>query len=133
MLLTYFFITGYRSASETMKNKIKDILENDINSIEEEHLEDTLIFTLNDIINTIDEIDDGEENAINGFISSINYIMTCFDLHVFYSPFVLDRFILLCLLATKTPDENDEDSVEYLMQLVIYESYRLSKEMIEEQ
>ena len=133
MLLTYFFITGYRSASETMKNKIKDILENDINSIEEEHLEDTLIFTLSDIINNIDEIDDGEENAINGFISSINYIMTCFDLHAFYSPFVLDRFILLCLLATKTSDENDDDSVEYLMQLVIYESYRLSKEIIEEQ
>ena len=59
-------------------------------------------------------------------------MMTCFDLQVFYSPFVLDRFILMCLLATKVPDEDDEDAVEYLMQLIIYESYRLSKELIEE-
>lgn len=132
MLLTYFFITGYRFASATKKNKIRSILENDKNSIKKETSEDALIFTLDDIINNIDAIDDGEENAITGFVDSINYMMICFDLQVFYSPFVLDRFILMCLLATKVPDEDDEDAVEYLMQLIIYESYRLSKELIEE-
>lgn len=129
LLLTYFFITGWLASSKLQKQDFYLARA----EVEKNSVEEIVAENLNDVAGHVDAIKDGEEKPLNGFISSINIMLNCFGFTEFYAPFVLDRFILMCLIARNSSAEKDPRFVQYLMELVISESYRLSKEEMEDQ
>lgn len=122
LLLTYFFIAGWRDTDSMIKEKFQETLENDMSEVAEESAEESLLFALEDVAFAVDSIDESDEEPLNIYISALNRILVTFELNEFYAPFVLDRFILICLLSEE----------RFLMNLVIYESHRLSKNLIEQ-
>ncbi len=134
MILAYFLITGYLYANETLAGEFvtqlkKDLLA-DTNTEEKKLLQGLQRVTAN-----LEKIVDSQTQA-KLYIESLNWILKSFDFTEFYPPFILDRFILICLLADPlgAPIRDVyEKSLTFLMQLVIAESYNLSKEMLEEQ
>ena len=123
LLLTYFFITGWKFASDEVKAQIQETLERDAQNFEEDAPEESLLFALPEIL---DAIDYSDEPPIKTYIAALSRMLLSFEFTEFYAPFVLDRFILICLLATEDSDE------QYLMPQVIEESYRLSKELLDQ-
>ena len=85
-----------------------------------------MLFILEEFLEALDLISENEEISAKMYVSLINRILTPFEFIEFYSPFVLDRFILICLMSLKYFDE------EYFMQPVISESYRLSLNLMKE-
>lgn len=130
LFLTYFFITGWLFAEKDHKKKILETLENEINELEEID-DDTvtmdILYILQEISEALEEIGENEEIPTQKYITFINRILTPFEFVGFYSPFVLDRFILICLMSLKYFDE------EYFMQMMISESYRLSLDYMEKE
>ena len=122
LLLTYFFIKGWCVAEGMIKEQIQEALEADIAKVEEDSAEESLLFALEDVTFAVDSISESDEDLLNVYISALNRILVPFEFNECYAPFVLDRFILICLLS-------DE---QFLMNLVIYESHRLSKNLIEQ-
>lgn len=121
LLLTYFFITGWRAAEADTKEKFQTALESDMGLAEEDSPEEELLFALEDVSFAIDSLDEGDEEPLKVYITVLNRVLTPFEFNEVYAPFVLDRFILLCLLSNE----------RYIMNLVIYASYRLSKNLID--
>ena len=113
LLLTYFFITGWHDAESVIKEKFQESLEIDMGKVEEDSAEESLLFAIEDVAFAVDSTDESDEEPLNIYISAINRIL---------ATFVLDRFILICLLSEE----------RFLMNLVIYESHRLSKNLIEQ-
>ena len=134
MILAYFFITGYLYASQTSADELvaqlkKDLLTN-TNTDEKKLLQGLQRVTAN-----LEKIVDSQAQS-KLYIESLNWFLKSFDFTEFYPPFILDRFILICLLAdplTAPIRDVYEKSLTFLMQLVITESYNLSQEMLEEQ
>lgn len=122
LLLTYFFVAAWSCAEPQVKEKIHSSLENDMMSVEEDSPEETLLFALDDVAYAVDSLDESNELPIKIHVSALNRMLSTFDFNEFYAPFVLDRFILICLLSHES----------HLMSLVICESYRLSKKIIDE-
>ena len=76
-------------------------------------------------LNRIADIDDPSKI----YISSLNWLLKSFGFSEFYPPFVLDRFILICLLADplNAPIKDVyEKSLNFLMRLVIFENYHMN-------
>ena len=122
LLLTYFFITSWRTSSEETREKIQASLEKNMAATDEDSAEESLLFALEDATYAIDAIDEKGEDPLKNYIFALNKILTPFEFTEFYAPFVLDRFILICLLS-------DEENI---MSAIIYESYRLSKNLFEQ-
>lgn len=119
LLLTYFFITGWRTATKETRQNFQLLLEKDMAEALEDSAEESLLFALEDAAYAIDS----PENAapLKIYISILNRMLEPFEFTEFYAPFVLDRFILICLLAEE----------KNIMSSIIYESYRLSKNLME--
>ena len=121
LLLTYFFITGWLDAAEDTKNQIQTALESDMSNVAEDSAEEVFLFALEDVAFAIDSLDESDDEPLKVHVAALNRMLTAFDFSNFYAPFVLDRFILLCLLS----DER------YIMNLIISESYRRSKNLLD--
>ena len=91
--------------------------------------EKSLLVAFEEIFRIVNSIKRGAKNPMNVYITVLNKILVRFDFDEFYAPFVLDRFILLSLLSIR---DAKDDFVQFFMQAVISESYRLSKELMEE-
>ena len=120
LFLTYFLITGWHRADDETKEKILANLKTDKEKLED----DALFFAMEEFFDALGSIDDNEEPLMKTYILLLNRMLAPFGFIKFYAPFVLDRFIILCLMSLDSIDE------EYLMQLVIDESYRLSNSMM---
>lgn len=120
LFLTYFLITGWLFAEEEHKEKILEELGNDLENSEDGKATTEMLFIFEEILDALEKISGNEEISAKDYIRLINRILTPFEFIGFYAPFVLDRFILICLMSLKYFDE------EYFMQIMIAESYSLS-------
>lgn len=124
MILAYFFITGYLYAEEVTAMNFSDQLDLDADSGANDS-EKMLIDALRQITYKMDEVAESANLTVPVFVSSLNLLLACFNFNEFYPPFVLDRFIMICLLADPlhaTVDEYEE-LLQFLMQFVIEENY----------
>lgn len=126
MLLSYFFITGFLYVDEMTVTDLSTNLKNEIGvttDLEEKKLLIGLQYILNDLNKVIDSTDPSKI-----YISCLNWLLKSFGFSDFYPPFLLDRFILICLLAdplTAPITDIYEKSLTFLMKLVISENYRI--------
>lgn len=121
LLLTYFFITAWHTAELETKEKFQASLEKDMGAVAQDSAEESLLFALEDTAFAIDSVEDSDEEPLKIYIAALNRMLEPFEFSDFYAPFVLDRFILICLLS-------DEENI---MSSIIYESHRLSKNLME--
>lgn len=124
MILAYFFITGYLYANDEKTAMLIQRLKNDKPAarIHEKKLIDALQFA----IKRIDKIADSP-TPVKHYRDALNFLLMCFGMTKFYPPFVLDRFIMISLLADplNAPLRDDyEESLQFLMGLLIDENYR---------
>ena len=122
LMLSYFLMTGWLASSDATKKKFRNILEADIATAEEKSAEKNLLLVLKDVLESLEAINENPKPREEIYMQLFNLILTTFDLKEFYPPFVLDRFLLLCLV-TGRPN---------LMSEVILQSYPLSKEILNE-
>ena len=80
-----------------------------------------MLLTLNELLESLDSIDDNPEPREKIYKQMLDLILQGFELKEFYAPFVLDRFILLCLVSEK----------QNLMLQVILASYPTAKKILE--
>ena len=120
LLLTYFFITGWLEAAGDTKQQIQAALENDMSVVAEDSAEENFLFALEDVAFAIDSFNESDDEPLKVYVAMLNRMLTTFDFSNLYAPFVLDRFILLCLLSEE----------RYIMNLIISESYRRSKNLL---
>ena len=152
LLLTYFFIAAYREAlfaeklkakpklSEEEKLKLENLILKEIpaelkidnieNSIEDQNTvktEKSLLIVLKGIVYRLIEMENknfSQKENLDAYIDSLNDMLQCFDFSQCYLPFILDRFILLCLLANplELPLRDNgikEKALQYFMTRVI--------------
>lgn len=124
LLLTYFLITGWQSANQETKEKLRATLDKDSDRFEEDSPQSDLLGVLSTIFDGLDEIDENSEPRPKIYMSLLHLMLSLFDLSDVYPPFVLDRFILLCLTNSNNLHQG------YLMSLVIEDSYQFSNELI---
>lgn len=127
LFLTYFLITGWLFAEEEHKEKFLDALDKDLQTSEDGTATSEMLFILDEFSDAMDAVRDNEEIPAEIYINLMNRILTPFEFVGFYAPFVLDRFILICLMSLKYFNE------EYFMQMIISESYRLSLDYMEKE
>ena len=126
LFLTYFFICGC-----LMRGGLDDLaamLDEEISS-EENPQKNNLLYALKTVVGNVESLAD-EENPLELYVDSLNEMLNSFRCENFYAPFVIDRFILFCLLTFRRP-ASEEDLPRYLMNALIEESYRLSKKILE--
>ncbi len=122
ILLTYFFITGWKFAADDVREQLQKTLDADLESVKPDSPEEIFIVALRELI---DAIDYSDAEPVKTYIATLNTMLLAFEFTEFYPPFVLDRFILMCLLAVEATGE------QYFMSLAIEESYRMSKDFLE--
>ena len=127
LFLTYFLITGWLFAEEEHKEKFLEELDKDIQTSKDGTATSEMLFILDEFSDAMDAVRDNEEIPAEIYINLMNRILTPFEFVEFYAPFVLDRFILICLMSLKYFNE------EYFMQTIIAESYRLSLKYMEKE
>ena len=127
LFLTYFLITGWLFAEDEHKEKILEELNDDIQTSEDGKATAEMLYILEEILEALDDISENEKIPAEKYILLINRILTPFEFIEFYAPFVLDRFILICLMSLKYFDK------EYLMPMIIAESYRLSLDFMQKE
>ena len=123
MILAYFFITGYLYADATIANDFAERFQQAEKNAEDPK-ETKLIQMLSKVTDSLDGIADSEK-PIENFKAALNWILTYFHFTNFYPPFVLDRFVMLCLLADPLSVNLRGNSLQFLMQLVIERHYGL--------
>lgn len=122
MILAYFFITGYLYAENDVAENFSEKLRQDENNAK--GLKKKIIQMLRNVTEQLDEIADSDE-PVKDFKAALNVILTCFHFTNFYPPFVLDRFVMLCLLADPLSVNLRNKSLPFLMQLVITRNYMI--------
>ena len=127
LFLAYFYICGCLVPKRDL-GELSQSLEDDIVHEEREYIND-LIFALKAIVNNVESADESK-NPVQLYIDSLNELLEVFGCSKFYAPFVIDKCILLCLLTLQKP-KTDDDYPQYLLNLLIEESYRLSKKILE--
>lgn len=127
LFLAYFFICGCRAPGVNL-DELAERLDSAIDS-EEDTRKNTLLYALKAVVNNVESINYGD-NPVELYVDSLNELLRCFNCNEFYAPFVIDKFILLCLLTLRQPHD-DEDYQQYLINAIIEESYRLSKKILE--
>lgn len=128
ILLTYFFIDGCRYAIQKQKMPSELAIENLEKTISNttDAAEKALLIALKDIVYKINDLlappastdDDAFYNPkpLDTYIDAINVMLNCFDFCPFYVPFMMDRFVLFCLLKSTV---NYEDERQYLLKAVL--------------
>lgn len=127
LFLTYFFICGCQSLNIGL-GALSNELENAI-AAEKNPENNKLYYALKAVVNNVEDMA-YEGNPMQRYIDSLNELLDCFNCSKFYAPFVVDKFILFCLLTLRRP-EDEYDFPQHLMNLIIEESYRLSREILE--
>lgn len=127
ILLTYFFIDGCRCAIRKKKLPDKltvESLESIINKTSSV-AETNLLTALKEIIDKVRDLLETPATAnepfpnpkpLDTYIDALNLMLMCFDFSACYLPFMLDRFILLCLMKDFV---NYEDERQYLIKAVL--------------
>ena len=135
LLLAYFFISGYQYVPPRdlplPSAGIEDRLEEDLRLAQDMGDLDSarMLYVLQDVT---DRLSDTESDTAGTCISCLNLFLGCFGFAGFYPPFVLDRFIFLCLQADPMNIPLSPDgALPYLMQLLITESSRLDAQQEE--
>lgn len=124
ILLVYFLMTGWHFAEEKVKNQFQNKLNNDITESKDDNTRKSLLNALKDVIEGLNSIDKNKEPHPKVYAQLINLLLTSFEFNNFYAPFVLDRFVLICLLATEGEQEPN------FMSHVIERSYPFSKDIL---
>ena len=127
LFLTYFFICGCRK-SDTDLEKLSARLDDEIDA-QKNPQTNKFLYALKAVVNNVESLT-YEENPFELYVNSLNELLESFNCSKFYAPFVIDRFIVLCLTTLRRP-ESDETLPKYLMNLLIEESYFLSKKILE--
>lgn len=127
LFLVYFYICGCL-ASKKKLGELSQALDDDIDNEERAYIND-LLYALKAVISNIESATKSK-NPLQLYINSLNELLEVFDCSKFYAPFVIDKCILLCLLTLQKP-KSDDDYPQYLLNLLIEESYRLSKKILE--
>ena len=122
LLLTYFFITGWKFAADDVREQLQRTLDADSESVKPDSPEEIFIGALRELT---DAVDYSDAEPVKTYIAALNTMLLAFEFTEFYAPFVLDRFILMCLLAVEATGE------QYFMSLAIEESYRMSKDVLD--
>lgn len=122
-LLTYFFVAAWHSADQSVKNSVQNELVSDIHNAQKDSTEESFLIRLQEVFQALD---DEDRMTLKFLIDVINKILYAFEFSPFYAPFVLDRFILICLLSLDRIKNKEGESVKFLIRLVIFASYRLS-------
>ncbi len=120
MLLTYFFITGYLYSDVQNFKNFTDQFTADTANVAQNKNTSKLVFAIAGIKDTLDKIS-FSENPLQDYINIINVFLKSFGFSECYLPFVLDRFILLCLITDPTAVQ--ANALTYLAHLVIHENY----------
>lgn len=124
MILAYFFITGYLYTDEVTARALVGQLKQDEQDVTDSN-EKGLIEALREVTKNLDRISNSDK-PVQIYIAALNWLLAAFNFNEFYPPFVLDRFIVICLLADPLDApilDKFENSLQFLMQLVISESY----------
>ena len=121
LVLSYFMISGWLAAAQKTKENFWNTLQEDKSTAKEDSPEEILLLTLNELLESLDSIDDNPEPREKIYKQMLDLILQGFELKEFYAPFVLDRFILLCLVSEK----------QNLMLQVILASYPTAKKILE--
>lgn len=129
LLLAYFFITGFQYVPPrgipAPAEGIERQLEADLTRADDPG-EARILHALLDMT---DLLYDTEGDPAGAYLACLNRLLACFHFGGFYPPFVLDRFVFLCLLADPmNAAMGADDALQYMMQLVISESFRLRRE-----
>ena len=127
LFLAYFFICACQSPTVNL-NDLASKIEKAIDG-EEDSRKNSLLYALQAVVNNV-ELLAYEDNPVEFYIESLNELLRCFNCSEFYAPFVIDKFILMCLLTLHQPADN-EDYQKYLINMMIEQSYRLSKKILE--
>ena len=127
LFLAYFFICGCLAPNKNL-DALAQTLDDDIADEERDYIND-LLFALKAVVTNAESVADAD-NPVQLYVDSLNELLDVFDCSKFYAPFVIDKCILLCLLTLQKP-QADDDYPLYLLNLLIEESYRLSKKILE--
>ena len=127
LFLAYFFICGCRAQGDQLE-ELAEKLDAEIDA-EENSQKNNLLYALKAVVNNVESLS-YEENPLELYIASLNELLESFNCNEFYAPFVIDKFILFCLLSLRAP-KNSEDFPAYLMNLLIENSYYFSKKILE--
>lgn len=122
LMLSYFLMTGWRDSSAETKKFFRDTLAADIAATKKESVEKIFLLTLQNVLESLDSMGNNPEPREKIYMQLLDLILAAFELKEFYAPFVLDRFLLLCLV-TEDPE---------FMSRVILKSYPLSNEILNE-
>ena len=131
LTLTYFLIMGCRF-SPTAENFIA-MLEDDLDAFAKDATRSKLCNAIMDIVDGVSDTDFDQaapnESPLNFYIDALNGMLESFELEDLYLPFVIDRCVLLCLLADplnapliNNADHSDE--LQYLINLIIGSNYQ---------
>ena len=126
LFLAYFFICGCL-APERDLGKLANELDDAIDREEREHIND-LLFALKAVVMNVESAATAD-NPVQLYVDSLNELLDVFNCSKFYAPFVIDKCILICLLTL--PKTQADEIQSHLFNLLIDESYRLSKKILE--
>lgn len=134
LLFTYFFIEGYRCALRAKKPPAElaiEKLEQTIAATKDDDKKKFLI-ALKEIVYKIYDLEKplpiaNPPKPLDICIDAIKQMLLCFDFTSCYLPFLLDRFVLLCLLKNPV----DQNGVhQYLLESVLKEAAEQTEEEI---
>lgn len=127
LFLAYFFICGCQVLDVHLKT-LAEKLDAAI-AREDNPQKNNLLYALKAVVNNVESLA-CEENPVELYVDSLNELLECFNCSKFYAPFVIDKFILLCLLTLRRP-EKEEDFAPCLINRLIEKSYSWSKKILE--
>lgn len=126
LILSYFLMTGWHSATKDIKNQIWNTLAQNKATYKKGSTQGLLLNVIGEVFNGLDNIDKNRTPRPIVYVNYLNLVLGIFEFPKFYAPFAIDRFILICLL------DMDNNPSESLMSRVIQKSYSLSKEILDE-
>lgn len=127
LFLAYFFICGCLAPNKNL-GELAQTLDDDIDHEDRDYIND-LLYALKAVVSDVEYVNDSD-NPVQRHVDALNELLEVFGCSKFYAPFVIDKCILLCLLTLKKPHADDHYP-QYLLNLLIEESYRLSKKILE--
>ena len=127
LFLAYFFICYCQTHKDELEN-LAAKLDAEI-AREDNPQKNNLLYALKAVVCNVEDLP-YVENLPELYVDSLNALLDSFKCSPFYAPFVIDRFILFCLLTLRRP-KDAEDFPKYLMNLLIEQSYYFSKKILE--
>ena len=140
LMLTYFLIRGWQCPIGNRREKFRAELDKKLDSAEEFFsAESKMQEAINNVINLLTQLEkkpakgrDDADVRLNVYIDALNVILKCFELDILYLPLVMDRFVLMCLMADpRNAPMLDDGQLQHLISLVIDSNYESLREVLE--